>query len=183
MEWLSSCFHSLQQTATQVFRSSWEWTIWSQEHGSQRYVEVMFYSFCSPFDCIDWANSDWTLTSLILVFRAMMMTACDLNGTTKPWEIQKGVSTRIASSERLVVIGVQMTPSKYIVALEPDVTSFRWPLNKMAVFSFFFVNLQVVNLVTREFFEQGDLERERLNVEPLVSKIIMIRIRINILFI
>ncbi|KAK3740158.1 hypothetical protein QZH41_014087, partial [Actinostola sp. cb2023] len=58
------------------------------------------------------------------MLKAMMMTACDLNGTTKPWEIQKGV----------------------------------------------------VNLVTREFFEQGDLERERLNVEPLA---IMDRQRID----
>ncbi|EDO43657.1 predicted protein [Nematostella vectensis] len=49
------------------------------------------------------------------MLKAMMMTACDLNGTTKPWEIQK----------------------------------------------------EVVNLVTREFFEQGDMERERYNMEPM----------------
>ena len=28
----------------------------------------------------------------LLTVRAMMMTACDLNGTTKPWEVQKEVS-------------------------------------------------------------------------------------------
>jgi len=48
------------------------------------------------------------------MLKAMMMTACDLNGTTKPWEIQK----------------------------------------------------EVVHLVTSEFFQQGDLERTTLNVEP-----------------
>ncbi|XP_073235932.1 dual 3',5'-cyclic-AMP and -GMP phosphodiesterase 11A-like isoform X2 [Porites lutea] len=48
------------------------------------------------------------------MLKAMMMTACDLNGTTKPWEIQK----------------------------------------------------EVVHLVTSEFFQQGDLERTTLKVEP-----------------
>lgn len=28
---------------------------------------------------------------VVVFLRAMMMTACDLNGTTKPWEIQKEV--------------------------------------------------------------------------------------------
>ena len=31
------------------------------------------------------------MTHSVLLPRAMMMTACDLNGTTKPWEIQKEV--------------------------------------------------------------------------------------------
>ena len=31
------------------------------------------------------------ITYSILLTRGMMMTACDLNGTTKPWEIQKEV--------------------------------------------------------------------------------------------
>lgn len=48
------------------------------------------------------------------MLKAMMMTACDLNGTTKPWEIQK----------------------------------------------------EVVHLVTSEFFQQGDLERDTLKMEP-----------------
>lgn len=48
------------------------------------------------------------------MLKAMMMTACDLNGTTKPWEVQK----------------------------------------------------EVVHLVTSEFFQQGDLERTTLKVEP-----------------
>ncbi|XP_067020577.1 dual 3',5'-cyclic-AMP and -GMP phosphodiesterase 11A-like [Acropora muricata] len=48
------------------------------------------------------------------MLKAMMMTACDLNGTTKPWEIQK----------------------------------------------------EVVHLVTSEFFQQGDLERSTLKMEP-----------------
>ncbi|KAJ7375423.1 Dual 3',5'-cyclic-AMP and -GMP phosphodiesterase 11A [Desmophyllum pertusum] len=48
------------------------------------------------------------------MLKAMMMTACDLNGTTKPWEIQK----------------------------------------------------EVVHLVTSEFFQQGDLERTTLKMEP-----------------
>ncbi|PFX27484.1 dual 3',5'-cyclic-AMP and -GMP phosphodiesterase 11A-like [Stylophora pistillata] len=48
------------------------------------------------------------------MLKAMMMTACDLNGTTKPWEIQK----------------------------------------------------EVVHLVTSEFFQQGDLERNTLKMEP-----------------
>lgn len=31
----------------------------------------------------------------LLNVRAMMMTACDLNGTTKPWEVQKEVSLKL----------------------------------------------------------------------------------------
>ncbi|XP_047136908.1 dual 3',5'-cyclic-AMP and -GMP phosphodiesterase 11A isoform X1 [Hydra vulgaris] len=48
------------------------------------------------------------------MLRSMLMTACDLNGITKPWEIQK----------------------------------------------------RVVHLVTSEFFHQGDMERDKLHVEP-----------------
>ena len=39
----------------------------------------------------------------------------------------------------------------------------------------FFYSLQVVHLVTSEFFHQGDMEREKLQVEPQVvtSKILL----------
>ena len=53
----------------------------------------------------------------VTIYRAMMMTACDVAAITKPWEIQK----------------------------------------------------EVAQLVTAEFFDQGDIERYQLGEQPIVS--------------
>uniref|UniRef100_A0A2S2PQH0 Dual 3',5'-cyclic-AMP and-GMP phosphodiesterase 11 n=2 Tax=Aphidini TaxID=33387 RepID=A0A2S2PQH0_SCHGA len=58
---------------------------------------------------------DWTREEDRELFRAMLMTVCDLAAITKPWEIEK----------------------------------------------------RVAELVTNEFFEQGDIERRKFNITPI----------------
>ena len=55
----------------------------SQFGGSWRFLNFDKFRDAVPLSCL--------ITHAILLPRAMMMTACDLNGTTKPWEIQKEV--------------------------------------------------------------------------------------------
>ena len=54
-----------------------------------------------------------------MIFRGMMMTACDVAAICKPWEMQQ----------------------------------------------------QIAKLVATEFFQQGDIERNQLHVEPIVSRL------------
>lgn len=54
-----------------------------------------------------------------MIFRGMMMTACDVAAICKPWEMQQ----------------------------------------------------QIAKLVATEFFQQGDIERNQLHVEPIVSEL------------
>lgn len=79
----------------------------------------------------------------------MTMTVCDLAAITKPWPIEKRVSF----------------------------VNVRWCLRLR--YKFFFISWsnftlfwQVAELVTREFFEQGDIERNKFNITPIVSWIL-----------
>lgn len=72
----------------------------------------------------------------------MMMTACDLGAVTKPWDISRKVRSGTATQVRR---RDSFTRS-----------SFLW-------------ELQVAELVTSEFFEQGDRERSELKLTPSVS--------------
>ena len=51
--------------------------------GSWHFLNFDKFRDAVPLSCL--------MTHFVLLPRAMMMTACDLNGTTKPWEIQKEV--------------------------------------------------------------------------------------------
>lgn len=68
--------------------------------------------------------------------RAMMMTSCDLCGITKPWKIQREVGN---------IIPLHI-PVVYIEKLGNCILPFK-----------------VVHLVTSEFIQQGDIEREKFN--------------------
>lgn len=77
-------------------------------------LAVNFRQRSTFFPLVERGSLDTSIPDHRDMLKAMMMTACDLNGTTKPWEIQK----------------------------------------------------EVVHLVTSEFFQQGDLERTTLKMEP-----------------
>lgn len=72
----------------------------------------------------------------------MMMTACDLGAVTKPWDISRKVRSGTATQVRR-----------------------RDSFTR----SSFLLELQVAELVTSEFFEQGDRERSELKLTPSVS--------------
>lgn len=76
------------------------------------------------------------------------MTACDIAAITKPWEIQKAVSSNVR-----------------------NINCFKWLMlfiSNQYVVDFFMC--QVAELVASEFFEQGDIEKEELKIIPIVSK-------------
>lgn len=70
------------------------------------------------------------------------MTACDLGAVTKPWDISRKVRRGLAT-------GVRRCDS--------------------LARSSFLLSFQVAELVTSEFFEQGDRERSELKLTPSVS--------------
>ncbi|KAM8933477.1 dual 3',5'-cyclic-AMP and -GMP phosphodiesterase 11A [Pelodytes ibericus] len=66
------------------------------------------------FELVSKGDYNWNINDHRIIFRSMLMTACDLGAVTKPWEISR----------------------------------------------------QVAELVTNEFFEQGDRERSELKLTP-----------------
>lgn len=71
-----------------------------------------------------------------------MMTACDLGAVTKPWDISRKVSSEMLQ---------EVQPSDSFTRSSP------------------LLSFQVAELVTSEFFEQGDRERSELKLTPSVS--------------
>ena len=78
------------------------------------------------------------------------MTACDVSAITKPWEIQKRVST-VTSSQG------------FLYSLEPSHSHYNIPGSP---------HVQVAELVASEFFEQGDIEKNDLNLQPIVNEVV-----------
>lgn len=74
------------------------------------------HAAASPTGSISSSSSLWESERARLLLQSMLMTACDVSSSSKPWEVQK----------------------------------------------------RVVDLVFSEFFEQGDLERAELHIEPSV---------------
>lgn len=74
------------------------------------------HAAASPTGSISSLSSLWESERARLLLQSMLMTACDVSSSSKPWEVQK----------------------------------------------------RVVDLVFSEFFEQGDLERAELHIEPSV---------------
>lgn len=72
----------------------------------------------------------------------MMMTACDLGAVTKPWDISRKVGSEMLQEVQ-----------------QSDSFTRSSPLS----------SFQVAELVTSEFFEQGDRERSELKLTPSVS--------------
>lgn len=90
----------------------------------------------------------------------MLMTACDLGAVTKPWEISRkasiGSHTFVSSFVLLLIICMHIYIPLYVL--------------------YVCVLVKVAELVTSEFFEQGDRERSELKLTPSVSLVCFSRL-------
>lgn len=91
------------------------------------------------FDLINSGNYEWTNEVHRALLRSMLMTCCDIAAITKPWY----------NRER----------------------PFNVSIFQSIVFLFTNREIQkvVAELVASEFFQQGDIEKAQLNIEPIVS--------------
>lgn len=108
-----------------------------------------------------------------------MMTACDVSAITKPWPIQQTVSDIMLNKK---IISKRLTRN---VQLFYIICSFQYSMSIINAvggdFSpglqhnsiiFLRITFQVAKLVASEFFEQGDIERDKLKSEPMVRFLI-----------
>ena len=79
-----------------------------------------------------------TETSSRELLMSMMMTASDLSASTKPWPVQK----KVRSIRQLPLHFKQLSLINILL------------------------DFQSAELVSNEFFEQGDFERQKLNIKP-----------------
>lgn len=77
------------------------------------------------------------------------MTACDVGAVTRPWEISKQVPLSYFSSGFNLVVRRSICVLRMLIHCS--------------------LSMQVAELVTSEFFEQGDRERFELKLTPSVS--------------
>jgi len=98
-------------------------------------------------ELIENKSYNWTKDEHRELLRGMLMTVCDLAAITKPWDVERRVRV------------VYHNNFKY----------FTW--KEFIVSQLFQLHLssKVAELVASEFFEQGDIEREELNITPIVS--------------
>lgn len=80
------------------------------------------------------------------------MTASDLSAITKPWPEQKRVA----------------------VHLNTFLFYLRVILNSSQAFASLFFLKQIANLVTMEFFAQGDKEKKEFKIKPIVGHLFLI---------
>lgn len=86
------------------------------------------------------------------------MTACDLGAVTKPWEISRKASYDSFSFIHVIIGPVML-----------DTACVHTYMFMISVCSYICVLVKVAELVTSEFFEQGDRERSELKLTPSVS--------------
>ncbi|KAK2527684.1 Pde6b [Columba guinea] len=111
-------------------------------------------------------------TDLALYFKAMMMTACDLSAITKPWEVQSKKSSRLMSSNAIMLLRCDYMgaiPLPYPgerLGLGLDMEQ-QWGWKCDLLYGGNLKHTKVALLVAAEFWEQGDLEISVLQQQPI----------------